>query len=93
MSGVGCGFSLRPRWEAQPRSDHKFRVALSAKPLNRKLHPIPKVNSGTHEACEWIEEINVFLQADELPSEPEGDADVDINKFAVEQVKQILFKS
>lgn len=93
MSGVGCGFSLRPRWEAQPRSDHKFRVALSAKPPNRKLHPIPKANSGTHGTYEWIEEISVFMQADELPSEPEGDADVDINESTVEQVKQILFKS
>lgn len=46
-----------------------------------------------HVTYELIEETNVFMQADELPSEPEGDADADINKFTVERVKQILFKS
>ena len=30
-SGVGCGFRLWPRWETSSHSDHKFRVAVSAK--------------------------------------------------------------
>ena len=45
--GVGCSFRLWLRWETPSHSDCKFRVALSAKPLNRKPHPIPKPNSGT----------------------------------------------
>ena len=47
-SGVGCSFRLRPRWETASHSDCKFRVAFSTRALNRKPHPIPKANSGTH---------------------------------------------
>ena len=45
---MGCGFRLWPRWEATSRFDHKSRVALSAKTLNRKLHPISRPNAGIH---------------------------------------------
>ena len=48
MSGMGCSFRLRPRWETASHSDCKFRVAFSTRALNRKPHPIPKANSGTH---------------------------------------------
>lgn len=48
MSGMGCSFRLRPRWETPSHSDHKFRVAFSARALNWKLHPTPKANSWTH---------------------------------------------
>lgn len=45
---MGCGFRLWPRWEATSRFDHKSQVALSAKTLNRKLHPISRPNAGMH---------------------------------------------
>ena len=48
MSGMGCSFRLRPRWETPSHSDRKFRVAFSARALNWKLHPTPKANSWTH---------------------------------------------
>ena len=47
-SGVGCSFRLRPRWESASHSGLKLWVIVSAKPLNRKPHPIPMANSGTH---------------------------------------------
>ena len=48
MRKVGCGFRLRARWKTASHFGYKFRDALSAEVLNRKLHPIPKANSGTH---------------------------------------------
>lgn len=45
---MGCGFRLRPRWEAASHSDHKSRVVLSAKTLNRKAHPVSQPNTGMH---------------------------------------------
>ena len=47
-SGVGCTFRLRPRWETASHSGLKLWVIVSAEPLNRKPHPIPMANSGTH---------------------------------------------
>lgn len=45
--GMGHSFRLRACWESASHFKSKFRVALSAKPLNRKPHPIPSLDSGT----------------------------------------------
>lgn len=44
--GMGRSFRLRACWESASHFKSKFRVALSAKALNRKVHPIPSLNPG-----------------------------------------------
>lgn len=46
--GMGRSFRLRACWESASHFKSKFRVALSAKALNRKVHPSLSADSGTH---------------------------------------------
>lgn len=51
MSGMGCGFHLRPRWETASHSDRKFWDALSETPSIRKARPTLNTSSERMRAC------------------------------------------
>lgn len=51
MSGMGCSFRLRPRWETPSHSKGKFWDALSETPSIRKARPTLNTSSERMRVC------------------------------------------